>query len=150
MVVLVLFVDAFFVSKTENRNQVHYAVAVDAQCSPAGAAPAFARWKMFEKGPAVEEGLLDREQAAYGIATQAILDRNRVRIVLRALPSRPIVIETLMQDGACQAVARMTIAGANLRLFNVHVALRWPFGVDHLLVQGWGDDGRIVRERITP
>jgi hypothetical protein len=147
-------VDAFFVSKSENRNQVHYAVAVDARCAPSGASPAIARWKMFEKGPTIEEPLLDREQRAYGIASQTILFRTdtggRVRIVLRALPSRPVIVETFAQDGVCRAVARMQIRDATVRLFNVHLALSWPVGLDHLVLQGWSDDGRIVRENLEP
>lgn len=143
-----IFADAFFVSKSENRNQVHYAVAVDAQCKMAGTAPMFARWKMLEKGEGIEEPLLDREQAAYGITSQSI-HGGRVRIVLRALPSRPVIVETYVADGTCRASARMTVAGSNARLFNVHAALRWPFGVDYLLLQGWTDDGKVIREKVS-
>ena len=52
-------------SKRENKNEVVYAVHLDENCAPAGATPVFAFWRMHEKGPAVIEPLLDREQRAY-------------------------------------------------------------------------------------
>lgn len=143
-------VDAFFVSKSENRNQVHYAVVVDASCSPSGDAPVTARWHMLEKGIGVEESLLDREQRAYGIASQSVLVRTqnggKVRIVLKALPSRSIVIDTFVANGACVAVARTAIAGTDARLMGIHLVLRWPFGLDHMIVRGWSEEGWEIRE----
>jgi hypothetical protein len=43
----------------------------------------------------------------------------------------------------------MTIDGRSARLFNVHVALGF-LRVDHLVLTGWADDGRVVQERIRP
>lgn len=140
---------AFVVSKTQNRNQVHYAVKVDEACRPVTAAPVRPYWLMLSKGPRVTEPLLDREQPAYGIAQQQV-EGSAVRIVLRALPGRPVVIHTWQgPDGACLSAAVTTIAGVRARLFNVHVACTFLCtGVDHLLLTGWKDDGSVVRELV--
>jgi len=141
---------ALFVSKSENKNQVHYAVRVDDRCELESPAPVYAYWRMFEKGPNAVEPLLAREQSAYGIARQQVAGET-VTVWLRALPSRPITIHVARAPGgACAATAETTIAGHAARLFNVHVALGF-LHVDHLLLTGWEDtDGRVVRERIQP
>src|SRR5580692_8073537 len=60
----------FFVSKSENKNQVSYAVRLDAECRPTGAAPVFAYWRMLERSPVVVEPLLALEEMAYGVGPQ--------------------------------------------------------------------------------
>jgi hypothetical protein len=141
---------ALFVSKSENRNQVHYAVRVDDRCDLASRAPVYAYWRMYEKGPKAVEPLLEREQAAYGIARQQVAG-DAVVVWLRALPARPITIRVAREpNGACAATAETRIAGHEARLYNVHVALGF-LHVDHLLLTGWEEpDGRLVRERIEP
>lgn len=51
----------FSISKSENKNQVQYAIRVDDRCEPATTAPVFAYWRMLEKGPTVTEPLLAHE-----------------------------------------------------------------------------------------
>lgn len=139
----------FFVSKTQNRNQVHYAMKVDDACRPVASAPVRPYWLMLEKGPRVIEPLLEREQSAFGVDGQRV-DGATVQVVLRALPSRPVIIQTWRAlDGACHFAAVTTIAGVRARLFNVHIVLRM-FGVAYLLMTGYRDDGTVVRERVNP
>lgn len=151
---------ALFVSKSENKNQVHYGVRMDDRCELESSAPVYAYWRMLERGPNATEPLLAREQSAYGIARQQVAigatapeqgRRDTVTVWLRALPSRPITVRvTRGADGACNATAETTIAGHQARLFNVHVALGF-LHVDHLLLTGWEEpDGRVVRERVNP
>jgi len=79
----------FTISKSENKNEVVYAIHLDAQCAPVGDAPVYAFWRMNEKGPAVIEPLLAREARAYGIGRQRVLARgsgeSKVELTLRAL-----------------------------------------------------------------
>ena len=140
---------AFLVSKTQNRNQVHYAVRVDQACRPTTSAPVRPYWLMLEKGPKVTEPLLEREQAAYGIQRQRV-EGSAVRISMRSLPSRDIVIQTWQApDGQCLSAAVTTIAGGRARLFDVHVVVAsLGLGIDSILLTGWRDDGTEVRERI--
>jgi len=140
---------AFSISKSENKNQVHFAVHVDDQCRPAGPTPVEAYWRMLERGANVTEPLLREEERVYGIASQAV-EGARVTIRLRALSSRPISIATWKDgSGACRATATTAINGKTARLYDVHVVLG-PLGVRHVLVVGWGDDGEVVREQISP
>jgi hypothetical protein len=145
----------FFVSKSENKNQVHYGVHLDERCAPAGDTPVFAYWRMFERGAHAVEALLDRELAAYGLLEQHVLSRGErggvVRVVLRALPSRPVLVTTFVRSDTCAATASLVIDGTPATLASIHAKLRWPFGVDHLLLSGRAlSDGRAVTEKISP
>jgi Domain of unknown function (DUF4833) len=136
-----------FVSKSENKNQVHYGLHLDDSCGFAGSAPVYPYWRMLEKGPNDTEPLLEREQRAYGIERQDV-QGDVVRVTLRALPNRPIGVRVLRAvDGSCTATAETTISGRAARLFNVHVALGF-LHVDHLVLQGWAADGVVMRERL--
>jgi hypothetical protein len=146
----------FSISKSENKNFVQFVERLDASCVPIGQAPVFAYWRMLEKGTTATEPLLDREQPAYGIASQAVEPRGdgsaAVRMTLRALPHMPLLVESgRAADGTCTAWVRTPIDGVDAKLFNVHVVLRWPFGVARLLVTGWSAaDGHLVRDARQP
>jgi hypothetical protein len=143
----------FSISKSENKNEVVYAVHLDERCAPVGDAPIFAFWRMHEKGPNIIAPLLDREQRAYGIASERVLaagaDGGRVELSLRALPSRPIVVQTKNVGGTCQAWSSLSIGGTDAYLYNVYVKLK-TLGVDYLLLSGWTTDrSRVVHETIA-
>lgn len=147
-------VSLFTIAKSENKNEVQYAVHVDEHCAPIAGAPVFAYWHMLELGPTKVAPILPREVSAYGVASQKVTSQNgaggSVRVVLRALPTRPIIVETVRAgDGACRAVATVTIGGAPAHLFNVYVKLKEVLGVDYLLARGWSLDGsKMLTERI--
>ena len=137
-----------FVSKSENKNQVHYGLHLTDACGFASAAPIYAYWKMLEKGANVTEPILPREQRAYGIARQEV-SGDVVTLVLSGVPGRPIKIRvTRGEDGKCTATAETTIAGTFAKIFNVHIALGL-LHVDHLLLTGWNAAGQVVRERLS-
>jgi hypothetical protein len=146
----------FFVAKSENRNEVHYGVALDSACVPVGASPVFAYWRMRERGPLATEPLLSREMSAYGVAQPQRVEYGdqggRVVFRLNALPRRSIAIDAapVGPDGqACTATARAVIGGTAATLTSVFVQLRWPFGVDHIELSGRaGSSGRVVSERV--
>ena len=147
-------IPVFSIAKSQNKNQVQYVIRVDDHCVPIAPAPMSAYWRMLEQGPTATAPLLPREEAAYGLASQAIIASDsrgaRVRAVLRALASRPLTVATWRGgDGKCTAVATLPIAGQPARLFNVYVLLKWN-GVDSLLLRGWSMDGaRVIQEKIT-
>jgi hypothetical protein len=142
------------IAKSENKNQVQYVIRLDDGCAPVGAAPVSAYWRMLEDGPTKTAPILSREVRAYGLASQTISSRDKsggtVRVVLNALPRRPMTVETSRgSDGACRALAVLPIAGTLSHLFNVYVHLKWD-GVDYVLLRGWSMDGsRLVSERIS-
>jgi hypothetical protein len=143
----------FSIAKSENKNQVQYVIRVDDHCAPVGPAPVSAYWRMLEKGPAETAPILAREVRAYGLASQAVVAKDasggQTRVVLTALPGRPLTIATSRaSDGTCRALTTATVAGAPAHLFNVYVHLKWD-GVDYLLLQGWSMDGsRVLRETV--
>lgn len=146
---------AFFISKSENRNQVHYAVLIDDACRPVGDAPIRPYWQNLEISPDATSRLLPREQAAYGLASQSVTARDgsggTILVSLRALPTRSLRIETGKDtSGACRAWTYTPILDQPAQLYNVHVALK-ILGIDSILLTGWArSDGRVLRERLAP
>ena len=139
-----------YVAKSENRNQVHYALDLDARCAPASPAPLRPYRRMRERGDAATEPLLSRERRAYGIKAQRV-EGTRVVARLFALPDRELVIEPWRGPRGCEARVVTSIGRARARLDSVYVKLGFPFRVEYLLLQGNAlDDGRAVRERLTP
>src|SRR5215472_14108600 len=76
----------FTISKSENKNQVQYAVNLDGHCSPASTAPVHAYWRMLEDGPTRTAPMLARELPAYGISNQKVIETSdaggKVRLAL--------------------------------------------------------------------
>jgi hypothetical protein len=147
------FTSLFTISKSENKNEVVFAIHLDERCAPIGDAPVYSFWRMYEKGPHIIEPLLSREEAAYGIAGQSVLstgsEGGRVEITLRALPKRPVVIETKPADGRCEAWSTATVAGESAYLYDVYAKLT-TFGVDYLLLSGWAlDRTRVLHEKVA-
>jgi hypothetical protein len=110
---------------------------------------------MLERDARATEPLLGRETPAYGIRDQTVTSRGErggtVRLVLRALPGRPLLVTSFASGEGCGATASMVLAGTPAALTSIHAQLRWPFGVDYLLVTGRAlSDGRSVVERIAP
>jgi hypothetical protein len=144
----------FYVAKSENRNQVHYGVHLDSACAPAGPDPVYAYWRMLEHGPLATEPLLSREVGAYGFVEQHVIERGpaggRTVVRLHALPGRPITITASSHDGRCEAVATAVIGGMPASVANVFAQLKWPFGVDYLVLRGRAlADGRALQERLS-
>jgi hypothetical protein len=145
----------FTIGKSQNRNQVQYAVHVDDHCVPNSGAPVFAYWHMFEVGPNRVAALLKRELEAYGIAYQHITVRysngGQVSLALRALPERPILVKTFKEhNGSCRALATLAITSKPAQLFDVYVKLNWHLGVDYLLLRGWSmDRTQILSEKLA-
>jgi hypothetical protein len=111
--------------------------------------PIHAYWRMLEKGPGVTEPLLPREERAYGVARQAVAS-DVVRMALRAMPDREITVITWRAGDICAAAAWMNISGVRARLLDVHVVLTWPFGVDHIVLNGVTRDRRPLEEIVEP
>jgi hypothetical protein len=144
----------FFISKSENRNQVHYGVKVDAQCRPDGQRPMYGYWRDFEDGPNATSPLLDHEQSAYGLTAPRFVHRTesggQIRIGLRGFPDRPLTIETFRAGNFCRARAMTTIARDSAVLRSIYVELGFLFSIDYVLVRGQRvADGRPVQEKVN-
>ncbi|QSQ27260.1 DUF4833 domain-containing protein [Pyxidicoccus parkwayensis] len=141
---------AFFLSRSENRNQVHYALRLDEACRPVGTRPVQVYWRMLERGESEMEELLGVEQPVYGLEDAQPVDATaegwRVRVRLRAYPSRPIDITTARVDGECQVQAWTKLGNSVSRLEHVFVKTSWPFSVDFVRLDGVSPEGQPVHE----
>lgn len=130
----------FFISKSENHNQVHYGVRLDAACKPVGPRPVFAYWRMLEEGPTATAPLLDREQAAYGLDEAQVVFGSatspRVRIRLRSFPDRPIVVRPELRGDHCVASVVCDIRGEAARLERIHVVIGMFWSVRSVTLEG--------------
>jgi hypothetical protein len=144
----------FFISKSENRNQVHYAVQVDAQCQPKGKKPLYGYWRDFEVGPKATSPLLDREQSAYGLTDPRWVKSEgtggQIRIGLRGFPDRPLTIQTFQTSAGCRANALTTIGKEAAVLRSIYVEIGFLFSIDYVIVRGLRmRDNRPVQEKVN-
>lgn len=143
----------FHIEKSENRNQVHYAVAVDAQCRPEGKQPVRGYWREYEEGPRVVDSLQDFQQRAYGLQTPSSIELTEqggdVRLRMRALPDRLLRISTFREGDRCRARAFTPIKGQPAILTSIYVEIGFLYSVDYLVMRGVRvADGTAIQERI--
>jgi hypothetical protein len=143
----------FHIEKSENRNQVHYAVRVDAACHPQGAKPVVGYWRNLEEGPRAVSALLEHEQVAYGLTepryVRSTPEGGQIRISLRGFPARPLNIYTFRQGVACAARAVTTIQNQAAALTSIYVKIGFLFSVDYAILRGLRlVDGAAVQEKM--
>ncbi len=143
----------FHIAKSENRNQVHYGVRVDAACRPKGKTPVYGYWRDYEDGPKARSRLLSHEQPAYGLTRPYRIERGetggKVRIGLRGFPDRKLTIETFKGEKGCRARAITTIRRQPAVLSSIYVELGFLFSIDYVLVKGVRiADGKPIREKV--
>jgi hypothetical protein len=140
----------FFVAKSENRNEVHYAVRVDEACAPVGDEPVFPYWVLGEEGGR-EEDLLPLEHQAYGLGAQRVAERTgsggAVDLTLRALPTQRVRVQTWRGPGGCEGHASTEVPGAWVELVRVYVEIGW-LGIGAISLEGLDQNGATVRIRI--
>src|SRR5262245_27239294 len=115
----------FHIAKSENRNQVHYAVSVDSLCRPRGGAPGSGYWRELEEGPNVTDTLREHQQRAYGLTKPREITVGEhggdVLLSLRALPERRLLITTFREGDRCRARAFTRINGQPALLTSIYV-----------------------------
>jgi hypothetical protein len=144
----------FHIAKSQNKNQVHYGVKVDAQCRPLGNSPVYGYWRDYEEGPKVTSPLLSHELPAYGLTRPRFIKRTEtggsVGIGLRGFPDRAITIETFRTaQGRCLAHALTRIKKQQAVLRSIYVELGFLFSVDYVVVRGVAlPDGHPLQEKV--
>jgi hypothetical protein len=113
----------FYISKSENNNQVHYGIELDQNCLPVAGEPVSAEWQLNGK----RTGSLNKlDKLAYGIASQTISE-NKVSIVLKAFQEkgidRKIIFTSFKNNNKCQSTASTTINKAQKGLSYAHIDL---------------------------
>ena len=142
----------FLVAKSENKNQVHYGVKLDAACNVIGSSPLYGYWRMLEKKGEIEP-ILSREVRAYGLGPVQRIERTgdatTIYARMNAIPDRELRVTVARTGGRCEAQANFSIAGEDAQLRLIYIRLSWPFGVDYILLRGSRmADGRVVEEKI--
>jgi hypothetical protein len=143
----------FFIAKSENRNQVHYAAVVDAACKPVGARPIYGYWRDLEVGPRAVSPLLDHEQPAYGLSEPRYIRPNanggQIRVSLRGFPERPLIVDIFHQGAGCAARTQVMIHGQPALLTSIYIDLGFLFSVNYAILRGVRmSDGAVVSEKI--
>lgn len=142
----------FFISRSENRNQVHYGVRVDEDCRPVGASPVYVYWRMLEKGDAQTEPLLGVEGPVYGVeeAQQVVSAPEgwRVKLKLRSFPDRQIEVSVARENGVCTTRTWTTVGGTVSQLNYIYVKTSWPFSIDYVRISGVAPDGHVTNELV--
>ncbi len=146
-------VSVFHISNSGSRNEVHYAVHVDASCALSGDAPLFAYWRDLEDGAHATSRLSFIEERGYGIAYQrraANADGTTLlRVALRGVPAREVQVTTRLVDGRCTADARTRVAGTRAVLDLIFVQTGGLFSIDWIELRGRRlRDAAAVRERV--
>lgn len=148
----------FFVASNNNKNQVHYGMKLNQDCSPKGTKPVFAYWRMKNGST---KNLLEEQRPAFDIATQSV-SGDKVNISLRVFESRgmkkPITIQTLRaNDGICRTKALMVINAKPAELSNFYLSLahlKRFFGITiggkvvSITVSGFNNSQQAVEETI--
>lgn len=130
----------FAIKKSENKNEVHYGIRLDANCVPVGDEPIYAYWRDYEKGPNVYNDLSIFEKSAYGIKGQWIKKRSseesKVLMNLKATPDRGILVTVSKKDGKCVAESLATINKEPALLEQVFVHVAGFLSVDWIELRG--------------
>jgi hypothetical protein len=115
----------FHIAKSENRNEVHYALRVDDRCRPVGASALYPYWRMHEKGPGETEPLLYVERQVYGLLDLRVESEGVLTAKLRALPDRSIRVVVGPTPRGCDSRVETTISGVRVELVRVFVKVGW-------------------------
>ena len=143
----------FHISKSENHNEVHYAVRVDSKCHPVGPQPLFGYWRDFEKGPRAVSPLLSHELPAYGLMPVRSIEQSdaggKVRVSLRAFPERLLTVEIQRAGASCAARAVTTLQKQPAALNSIFVQIGFLFSVEYAIARGARlPDGSALQEKL--
>ena len=144
---------AFYVAKSENQNQVHYGVRLDAQCRPLQDAPVFAYWRRLRASARVDEPLEGLGVYVYGASDEQEVRTtsagSTIALHVKALKQVPITLEVTRSADGCTVVPYLTLNGERARLSHAFVQLG-PWGVRPRYVEVVAfreRDGVEIRER---
>lgn len=145
---------AFYVAKSENQNQVHYAVRLDALCRPLGKRPVFAYWRRLRQGKRIDAPLVGLGTTVYGaVDEQKVTVRARggsVWTAVKALKQLRIRVDAEPEAAGCKVVAYASIKGQWSRLSHAFLQLRaFGLSVKYVDVIGYRvSDGARMAQRI--
>lgn len=147
----------FSIRKSDNRDEVQYALQLDERCRPRTREPVFGYWRVFEQGeppPLLSFSWLD--ETAYGIVQQQISAPGPdgvsvVSVMIRAANKRVLELTPVpTPGGGCRVEVRATVFGQRALLQGIFVKLAPPF-VEYVELRGVAvADGTSLVERVKP
>jgi hypothetical protein len=145
----------FHVAKSENGNQVHYALRLSDTCQPLGKQPAFAYWRRARTKGFIEAPLEGMGRFVYGASDDQVVesgpDGTRVRFYVKALERVSIEVHVQKGPSGCTTSTTTTLSGKRIRLSYAFVQLGGlGLRVKYVDVVGYGADGVRVTERMRP
>jgi hypothetical protein len=143
----------FHVEKSENKNQVHYALRLDSSCKPVGKQPVFGYWRRLKGGERVDAPLVGPGARVYGPSDEQKVERTstgvRINTFVKALPRLRIEVKVDKGASGCNATAYTMLKGARARLSYAYLQLG-TFGMRVKYVDVVGkrvSDGVELKER---
>ncbi|MCB9598418.1 MAG: DUF4833 domain-containing protein [Sandaracinaceae bacterium] len=130
----------FYISKSDDRNRVDYAIRLDQTCQPIGSTPIYAYWRRFEPGQPPLGDLNSLDERAYGISRQWVRTAapNGVWLEMHLsgfAEQRFLVLVQRGGAGECHARAMLPIRSRDAYLDHIHVTLGFV-GIDHVTLHG--------------
>ena len=132
----------FFISKSDDRNRVDYAIRLDSNCAPYGEEPVFPYWREFEPPPPVRTKSMGAlSKIGYGISTQRVVSRaasgGETTIKLKQVGRAIFITTSRAANGRCSALVRTKIANIQYaELLSIFVKLSGPLSVSYIEVKG--------------
>jgi hypothetical protein len=149
----------FHVEKSENQNQVHYGVRLDADCRPVGKTPVFAYWRRLKKGARVDEPLVGAGVRVYGASGEQTVQAaapgstagSHIGMYVKALKRVPIDVHVFKTQNGCQATPTVTLKKERAKLLHAFLQLgRFGLTVKYVDVVGLKErDGQRVTEQFN-
>lgn len=141
----------FAIGKSDDHNQVQYAVRLTKDCRPVGKEPVFGYWREYDNHERLlPMGWLD--SFAYGIGSQVVRPTGAITMTIKTAPNREIDIEVRRgEDGGCSARPYIKILGRRARLSLVFLKVSGPFSVSWVEIRGTDvETGQPIVERVRP
>lgn len=142
----------FYVAKSENQNQVHYGLRLDAACRPVGKRPVFAYWSRHRASGRVDAPLEGLGARFYGASDEQKVrvgsTGGSVQMYVKALDRVQVEIAIERTDKGCVAVPTTTIQGERASLTRAYLQLgRFGLSVKHVDLLGTRvrDRARVVQ-----
>jgi hypothetical protein len=143
----------FYVAKSENQNQVHYGLRLDAECRPHKKAPVFAYWRRYRETGRVDAVLEGPGVRVYGASdeqkVQAGTTGGTVDMYVKALPRVRIHVKVEKTADGCKATPLVTLQKQRAKLSHAFLQLgRWGLMVKYVEVVGTREaDGKRISEK---
>jgi hypothetical protein len=125
----------FAIGKSDDGNQVQYALRLNKECQPVGNDPVFGYWREYDR----HERLLPMsflDGFGYGISKQKVRG-SHVTITIKPAAKREIeLVASQGPEGSCHAEAFTDVNGHRVRLTLIFLTLSGPFSVSKVELRG--------------